>query len=95
MTTDSQNHTGASPTPGTSMAPLDTCPPEPQGWSGPICPSCHREEFRFRDGVCIYCYNNREAKTEAVDERKRTRRYVGMLLSRGLITLGQARRGEY
>lgn len=84
---DPRNSTGASP------APVSSLPP--QVWSGPICPSCHREEFRFRDGVCIYCFNNREAAKEKVEERKRTRRYVGRLLDRGLITLGQARRGEY
>ena len=95
MTTDSTDHAEASPAPVSisPIAPPDTCPP--QVWSGPICPSCHREEFRFSNGVCVYCDKNREMAKEQAGASKRELRYVGMLLSRGLITLGQARRGEY
>ena len=30
-------------------------------WSGPVCPSCKQEAYRFLSGVCIRCWNKKQA----------------------------------
>lgn len=61
---------------------------------GALCPRCHQEVVRFRDGVCLPCAESAEAVRVERIARRQNKQYVWRAIMDGHMTLSQAKKGK-